>query len=154
MMNINILKRRNHLSRNQQGYVHRVIYCVLASSVIGKDKSPDLCLQWAIMMYVRVFPRISSTQRRLFWRSYYLVPLGAKLINCLSIQTSFSTIWAHIYRRKTTGIAMPLPGNINSSLQIKSWKYKTYCNRCSAATLFFLQVEKAKGKNNIHLSFF
>jgi len=42
MVNTDIKRRRNDSSRNQQGYVQGVICCVLASSVIGRIKSPDL----------------------------------------------------------------------------------------------------------------
>lgn len=40
-----------------------VICFVLASSVIVRNKAPDLCLQPTITVYVIVFPRTSSTQR-------------------------------------------------------------------------------------------
>lgn len=77
-----------------------------------------------------------------------LVPLGAKLTNCLSIQTSFSTIWACIYRRETFILVF-----LCYSLEILTHPYRLNLENIKPIVAdtqlqhyFFLWVEKAKGK--------
>lgn len=81
-------------------------------------------------------------------RELLLVPLGAKLINCLSIQTSFSTIWACIYRRETFKLVF-----LCYSLEILTHPYRLNLENIKPIVAdaqlqhyFFLWVEKAKSK--------